>query len=102
MNRVSVVLRDTDDVAGLATFTKLISRQSWADDVEIIWLTKRGKATRLRSSGKFSIRSLSLEPDLLASSEALNQGCSMATGQCVIFTDGHTQPLSDTWIDSAV
>lgn len=102
MNSVSIVLRDTDDVAGLAAFLKVISGQCWQEGVEIVWLTERNKASRLRPSDKLSIRTLSLESSLLASSEALNQGCSLATGRCIIFTDGHTHPLSGTWISSAV
>ncbi len=102
MSSVSIVLRDTDDVAGLAAFLKVISGQRWQEEVEIVWLTERNKTSRLRPSNQLSIKTLSLEPSLLASSEALNQGCSLAAGHCVIFTDGHTQPLGDGWIGAAV
>lgn len=102
MNSVSVVLRDTDDVAGLASFLRVVGSQNWQEEVEIVWLSERGQGSRLHASSRIPIKTLYLEPGLLASSEALNRGCSLAAGQCVIFTDGHTLPLGDAWISSAV
>lgn len=97
--RASIVIRTLNEGRHIGDLLSMISRQRTQNlDFEIILVDSGSSDSTLDVARSYGVRTTTISKSEFSFGRSLNRGCSMATGEILIFISGHCVPVGETWM----
>jgi glycosyltransferase involved in cell wall biosynthesis len=101
MPTVSIVIRALNEAAHLPALFSGLLRQSRQPD-QVILVDSGSTDDSIAISRAHGAEIVQIAPEDFSFGRALNQGCSHATGDILVFVSAHVYPLDEKWLDLLV
>ncbi len=98
MKSISLVIRCLNEEEHIGRLLAGIKRQT-LQPLEIIIVDSGSTDATLEIASHFSVRILSIEPELFSFGRSLNMGCEAALGDIIVVASAHVYPVYDTWLE---
>ncbi len=99
--KVSFVIRTKNEGLWIGKVLKLLLRQTFKD-FEIIIVDSGSTDRTLKIVKRFPVRLIQMKPEEFNFSYGLNLGISKARGEYIGIINGHSLPISDTWLEDGL
>ena len=101
MKALSIVIRCLNEEEHIGRLLAGIRRQT-LQPREIIIVDSGSTDATLEIASRFSVRTLSIEPELFSFGRSLNLGCEAAPSEIIVIASAHVYPVYDTWLEELV
>ncbi len=101
MSKVSVIIRCYNEEAHIGRLLSGITQQT-VKDLEIIVVDSGSTDATLSIASRYPVKIVHIEKEDFSFGYSLNQGCEVATGECVVTASAHVYPVYHDWIERLI
>ena len=100
--KVSIVIRVLNEARYLGELLRGIHAQAFEDDLEVVVIDSGSTDGTLSIARSHGVVLTHIAKEDFSFGRSLNQGCSVAKGDVLVFISGHCIPVSNVWLSDLV